>query len=265
MTPFNAEPGSAMETDTSPSGVREEQRRLWEDETHYRYHARQFTQEYRSTVHLRRFLQRLPLHGGEALDIACGAGANIYHLGPALPEYRWTGVDIVGEPLFAIGRPWFEQRGPAATLVQGDLYALDAAFPERRFDLVLCLQTLSWLPELDEALAQALRLTRGWLVLSSLFSDADVDTRCQAVDHTAAPGLPPHFLNVYSLRRLRELCESHGCRSFVVEDFEIDVDLEPPASGGLGTYTRRLADGGLLQFTGPIYLPWKFVAVQMGG
>ena len=74
----------------------------------------------------------------------------------------------------------------------------------------------------------------------------------------------PFFYNVYSLARVRHLCERHGCRDFVAEDFEIDVDLPRPTVYGLTTYTERLADGRRLQFTGPLFQPWKFVAVRVG-
>ena len=68
------------------------------------YHGRQFSNRYRSTAALGEFVK--PLIGsasGEALDVACGAGANIYHLSQMIPGFHWSGVDIAGEELFPIG------------------------------------------------------------------------------------------------------------------------------------------------------------------
>lgn len=247
---------------TSTQGA--DQRRLWLDESQLRYHLRQFDEPYRSTVHLTRFLSSLPLHGGEALDVGCGAGANMYHLSVAFPAFHWTGVDYAGDLLFPVGRAQFARAGLDVTLLQGDLFELGHVVAGRRYDLVLSVQTLSWLPNHVQALEQALAVTRGWLVITSLFSDGDVDSECLVYDHTIMPELPPYHINVYSLPRIRAFCEGRGCREFRSADFAIDVDLPAPETGGLGTYTRCLDDGCRIQFTGPVYLPWKFVAVRMG-
>ena len=241
-----------------------DQRRLWLDESQLRYHVDQFERPYRSTVHLGRFLAGLDLHGGEALDIACGAGSNIYYLSRVMPGFHWTGVDIAGDMLFPITREKFADANIDATLISGDLFDLDQLLPYHQFDLVLSTQTLSWLPDHERALVQALRVTRGWLVVSSLFTDLDVDTECMVYDHTIVPELPPYHMNVYSLNRTRAFCESHGCHEFRSQPFDIDIDLPRPTSGGLGTYTERTADGRRLQFSGPVHLPWRFVAARMG-
>ena len=48
-----------------------------------------------------------------------------------------------------------------------------------------------------------------------------------------------------------------------MRDFEIELDLSGPVEGGLGTYTRKLEDGRRLQFSGALWLPWKFVAIRL--
>jgi SAM-dependent methyltransferase len=239
---------------------------FWRHEDHIAYHTRQFEQAYRSTVRLTEFLRdtiRRP--EGAALDVACGAGANIYHFARTFPLYRWTGVDLAGDLTFSIGRPRFQEAGLEVELIQGDFYELTELVGSRRFDLVLCLQTLLGVPRYEPLLEQLLRGTRGWLVVSSLFTEFDVDVFNDAVDYTrpydAQRGW--HF-NAYSLRRFRDLCRAGGAREIVDREFEIDIDLPPPASGGLNTYTQKREDGHRLQFTGPIYQPWRFVGVRMG-
>lgn len=244
--------------------TRTTQQQLWMDASQFPYHERQLATPYRSTVHLGRFMRSLPLRGGQALDVGCGAGANMLYLSEHLPGFEWTGLDIVGGALFDMGRMRFAARGREATFVQGDLYKLGRIFPDG-FELVLSTQTLSWLPEWEPALDQMLDVTRGWLVLSSLFTDFDVDVQSEVKDHTTSVELAPYYVHVFSLRRFEERCRARGCQDFIARDFDIDADLPVPASGGLGTYTRQLREGRRLQFTGPLYQPWKFVAVRMGG
>jgi SAM-dependent methyltransferase len=243
-----------------------DQTHIWKNQDRIPYHIRQFEEPYRSSVHLGRFIQSLvPTPTGDALDVACGAGANIFYLSQLFPHYRWAGVDIAGDVLFSIGRQQFRDRGRAVTLIEGDLYKLTDVFPDRRFDLVLSIQTLLGLPEYEEAMDQLLAVTRGWLFVTSLFTDFDVDAKIQAMDYARPDDCQgPFYYNVYSLARFRAFCESRGCRQFASQDFDIDIDLPRPQKYGLTTYTQTLIDGRRLQFTGPLLQPWKFVGIRMG-
>lgn len=239
---------------------------FWRNPDHAAYHTRQFEQVYRSTVFLTDFLRdtvRRP--EGEALDVACGAGANIFHLSRAFPSYRWTGVDLAGDVTFPLGRPRLREAGLEVELIQGDFNRLSELVNGRRFDLVLCLQTLLGVRRFEPALQQLLTVTRGWLVVSSLFSEFDVDVFTEAVDYSRASDAQRGWrFNVYSLRRFSDLCRARGAREIVDRGFDIDIDLPPPATAGLNTYTEKREDGRRMQFTGPIFQPWRFVAVRMG-
>jgi hypothetical protein len=239
---------------------------LWKSQDRVPYHLAQYAVPYRSTVHLAEFIRStVKSGGGEALDVACGAGANIWHLSQHLPGYKWTGVDLAGDVIFPIAKRELATRGVEATLVAGDFYRLTEIFAGRGFDLVLSIQTLMVVPDYRPALDQLLAVTRGWLIVTSLFTDAKVDAIVQLTDYTKSPGCQgPFFYNVYNLGRFREYCESRSAREFVAEDFIIDVDLPPPAEGGTGTYTVKLEGGMRLQFSGPLHMPWKFIAIRMG-
>jgi SAM-dependent methyltransferase len=185
--------------------------RFWKDPDHVPYHLRQFAEPYRSTVYLNRFLQSLGLTGGNALDVCCGAGANIYHLSQWQPAFSWTGIDLAGDVLFHLGEPFFRSRDLRPTLLQGDLYEMDSVLQGRKFDLVLCLQTALVLPDFFTALERLLDVTRGWLVISSLFTDFDVNVRTDAFDLARPSGCQgPFSYHVYSVSRVRAFCESHG-------------------------------------------------------
>jgi SAM-dependent methyltransferase len=239
---------------------------FWRDPDHAAYHTRQFDQAYRSTVLLTDFLRdTVGRPDGEALDVGCGAGANIFHLSRAFPSYRWTGVDLAGDVTFPLGRPRLRQAGLEVELIQGDFSRLSELVNRRRFDLVLCLQTLLAIRRFEPVLEQLLTVTKGWLVVSSLFSEFDVDVFTEAIDYTRAPGAQRGWrFNVYSLRRFGDLCRAHGARAIVDRRFDIDIDLPRPTTGGLNTYTEKREDGSRMQFTGPIFQPWRFVAVRMG-
>lgn len=66
--------------------------------------------------------------GRELLDIACGTGAHLVHLGD---HWAITGTDL-GEDVLAVAR----QRLPDCEFIQADMAALDLG---RRFDVITCL------------------------------------------------------------------------------------------------------------------------------
>jgi len=229
------------------------------------YHRRQFEMTYQSTLQMGAFIQSLiGSTQGEALDIACGAGANIFHLSRMVPGFHWSGIDIAGDVLFPIGSPFFRSKSLDVDFKSGDIFKLEDYFGGRQFDMVLAIHILSSLDSYDALLDQLLRMTKGWLFVNSMFTEFNVDVNIQVTDYTWPEDCPnPGNYNVYSLPRFRRICEARGCKQFVSREFVIDIDLPPPASGGLGTYTRKREDGQRVQFSGPIFLPWTFIGVRM--
>jgi tRNA G46 methylase TrmB len=100
-------------------------KRQYQDERHADYHTRQFEEPYRSTVHLCSFVKSILGDGVEApiraIDIGCGGGANIYHLGKVLPKTEWVGIDWADQ-FFDLGRPHIVKAGIACEFIQGDFY-----------------------------------------------------------------------------------------------------------------------------------------------
>ena len=141
------------------------------DDTLLEYHQDQFRKPKRSTIHLLRFVERIigdTQAPYTAIDVACGAGANMYHLSKVLKSTTWTGLDFA-DKFFTVGRPFLPR--PRFRLVKGDLFQLDKLFEPSQFDLSFSIQTISWLPHYEEAVALMLRCTRRWMFVTSLFSD----------------------------------------------------------------------------------------------
>lgn len=229
------------------------------------YHLRQFDSPYRSTFHLIDFMQQnVPVRTGNALDVGCGAGSSIYHFSQSFGNFQWSGIDAAGRVLFPLSKKYFGSRAMNPDLHHGNFDELIDLYGPKSFDLVVSVQTLLTLPSYETALDQLLAVTKGWLVMSSLFTDFNVDVKCEVFDYTW-PGkiAGPHFYNTYSLRRFCQYCEERGARNFIVKDFDIDIDLPVQPERGFHTHTRILSDGKRLQFTGPVFQSWKFLAMEM--
>jgi len=228
------------------------------------WHRGQFQQPKRSTVKLREFVRSVMTDGDpatEVLDVATGAGANMQHLAELFPEARWTGTDLEAE-LVEVGRQHLD---PARfTLIEGDLFDLEQTLGRKRFDVCFSIQVLSVVEDYERPVEQMLAVTKRWLFIFSLFSDTDLDAFTRLVGRR--PGPSSHLnvpYNVYSLPRFCEFARGRGARRVIAEPFAIDVDLPRPDHKGIGTWTRTTADGERLQFSGPLLMPWWFVAVEI--
>jgi len=238
------------------------------------YHRRQFERTYRSVVHLRQFV-KLQLDDCKrpyrALDAACGAGANMVHLSTALPATTWTGVDFDSEVL-SLGTELLARQSAnqqRTEFVLGDILQLDTLLEPRSYDLAFSIQTLSWLPDYKRAMSVLLEMLRpgGVAFVTSLFTDFLVDAEIlvtQLSDECAPIDPKPYHYNIYSVDRFIRHCLECGAQRVESVDFEIDLELAEPESRHMGTFTRRLIDGSLIQQSGPILMPWKFLAIHMG-
>lgn len=234
---------------------------------HADYHKSQFIEPKRSTVALKRFLQQMVPDSEmqyEAIDVGCGAGANIYHLSNVLPHTKWTGLDFAGD-FFTYAGPFLSD--PAKyKLVKGDFLNLSATFPPKSFDIAFSIQTLSWLPRYETALTEILAVTRGWIFVTSLFSEFNVDVFSNVFEYDDRGNQredSPYNYNVYSLNRFKNFCLSLGAREVIAEEFVMDIDLPVPEHRQMATYTVKDATQKRLQFSGPLFLPWKMVAIRL--
>lgn len=244
-------------------GLRQE----FSKERYLKYHSDQFEEPKRSTIHLRSFLERVVGREREeqvsVLDIACGGGANMYHLAPSLPNSSWTGIDLVPKYFeLAEGR-----LDPSRfRLLEGDMFQLVDLFGAKSFDISFCVQTILDLPDYEKAVSETLDVTTRWVFLTALFNDSNLDyiTHLEVTDRTdLKEDDVSAYYNVYSLPRFKEFCLRSGAAEILDEEFSIDIDLEPPADGSLGTYTIRKEDGTRLQVSGPLVMPWRAVAIRL--
>jgi len=230
------------------------------------WHTGQYAGPNRSTVHLREFVTRVIAdeeRPGEILEAGCGGGAKMLHLSDLFPAAHWTGVDLDEESI-GVGRERLDPR--RFTLLQGDLNQLEQTFGPKRFDISFSIMTLSWIEDYERTVQQMLAVTRKWLFILNLFADTELDAFVRVRGRLDGPHQGGGgFYNIYSLPRFLAYCRRHGGTEIVAEPFEIDIDIPRPDHGGMGTWTERTADGRRLQFSGPLAMPWWFVAMRATG
>lgn len=202
--------------------------------------------------------------GGNVLDLACGAGANLFYFAKKYPEVEWVGMDIDEELLKIF--PRYGQCIDNVKLTQGDWFSLPDKYVGF-FEGIISLQTLSWLPEWQEPLKQVCKLQPKWFAMSSLFYEGDMDyiIKCynyERPDEKHGRDYTEGYYNIYSLPHIKRFLASMGYGKFIYEPFEIDVDIPRPKSYDWGTYTETTSDGRRLQLSGALLMPWYFIYAE---
>ena len=148
----------------------------WLDERHLEYHRRQFDAPYRSTVKMGEFVRGILPNGSaikKAADIACGSGANIYHLSKIFPGIAWTGFDFNPKAL-RLGEKLIAELGGVSgsvSFLEADFFRLNENVGQHTFDMVFVHQTLLAITKVEEFMKQLFFICKpgGWIFLSSLF------------------------------------------------------------------------------------------------
>lgn len=236
-------------------------------EKSYHYHESQYQKPKRSTIALCDFVMRiLPSKDNsyDAIDVGCGGGANIYYLSKILPKTKWVGLDFA-DKYFMLAKqysPLYEK----IDFIQGDFYKIREHFPKKSFDISFSIQTLSWLPDYEDAIEEMMSVTKKWIFVTSLFSDFNVDVFSNVFEYNndwSTKKDSPYNYNIYSFGKFKDFCMDHGAKEVIAEDFVIDTDLPIPDSMQMGTYTIKDIDEQRLQFSGPLNMPWKMIAIKM--
>lgn len=230
------------------------------------YHYKQYVKVYRSTE---RFVEWLEKSGylkrkvqQNICDMACGGGANIAYMSSIFENVFFTGIDLLDE-LVIYGNKQLEGKDNCR-LYQGDWYNLDTKWIGK-FNGIISFQTLSWLPEYENALSSLAMLNPDWIAISSLFYEGDIEYTIKVKDYYRPYGNKEYgeaYYNIYSLNRIKEYFKQLGYSQFDYVPFDIDLDLPKPESLDLGTYTIKTEDKKRIQVSGALMMPWYFIVAS---
>jgi SAM-dependent methyltransferase len=146
-----------------------------------------------------------PVGGRTVLDVGTGTGRAAIAL--AKRGAAVTGVDASNEML-AVARRRAAENHAAVTFVHGDAHGL--AFPDRSFDVVICLRVLMHTPDWRQSLGELCRVARTRVVFDypALSSAAALQAMVRHV--AAAAGSPVEAYRVFSDRAVRGALEANG-------------------------------------------------------
>lgn len=232
------------------------------------YHLAQWENPYQSTISFFDWFQSLEIIPQDTkasfLDVATGAGANLHYMKKIYKQAKYVGIDI-NEDLLAMGNEQFKDRNiSGVSLEYGDIYNLESKH-KGVYDGVTMFQTLLTFTDYELILKILSDLDSRFLAFTSLFYDGKMNCITQVEDYSQDIDGEPYKVTyaTYSIDIIKKKLQEYGFKDFYYKPFEIEIDLEKPSHGGIGTYTRKTETGERLQFSGPISMNWYFfVAVR---
>lgn len=229
----------------------------WTQSMNLEWYRRQFTEPYRITIAFRNFIENnAAFNKSTILDIGCGMGSALSYIARNHPDSKFTGIDI-NDDLFH----YFIGEEKNITFEKADCFNLPSSYINK-FDGIISLQTLSWLPEYKIPLEQMCKINPKWIAISSLFYPGEINFTISLENYGRPTENEPFsqvYYNIYSIPILKKLLQSYGYTSFVYQPFEIDIDISKPKHNNLGYYTVKTEQGKRLAFNTCLYQPEGFI------
>lgn len=217
--------------------------------------GKQYVKELESTKALCNFMLKVlpPEYPGKFLDAGCGDGSIMYSVKKRFPNSKLTGFDVAPVMLDCARRHLSDDM----RLEAGDLRDMSRYINEG-FDVVYSVHTLSLFSEFEPITAQMIKTASRYVFIKSLFSTHNVDMFATIYE----TGRQPIAWNIFSIDRFKKFVLENGAKNVFFKPFNISIELEDPLIG-MGSYTRRMDNGEYLTFSGPLFLPWYLVRIDV--
>lgn len=152
------------------------------------------------------------------LDVGCGEGIMLTRLAKIINPQKIVGIDL-SKPALAVAK----KNIPTARLIQMD--AMELAFADNSFDLVLLLEVLEHLRDPLQAIKEAKRVTSKYCIFSVPDEPWFSLLSLLAGMHITRLGKHPEHRQFWSFSRFAKLVAAHFSRTYPVRCFPWSIVL----------------------------------------
>lgn len=225
-----------------------------------------------TTRRMLEFLDRFDAFGeissdGVVVDMGTGGGSALYWWASKKGNEDFVGVDYNREAL-EYGRDAIISRDGQLPnnmrLIHGDWDSpaeILRSLRGEKIKLLTSVHSLCTQKDFMTAAKKLVDLKPEKIAFNSLFYNGPLDVLIHIRSHEVSieDNNPDADFNIHSLPQAIELMRSMGYRLIGEEEFDIGFSIERPKTNGRGTYTVKTEMGDYTQFSGPVYLPWRYV------
>ncbi len=243
---------------------------------HYEYYKNDFINPKISTKKFFAFLERNKIFQKEiennslVLDMGTGSGSGLYYFAKRLSNIQFVGVDYDKRVLDIGEKHIYNIEGSFLKnlkLLEGDWNKpkeIIKNIQNQRIKLLTSVHSLCTQKVFLEAASALAGLNPEYLAFNSLFYDGPMDVliHIRSNEYLMEDSNPDADFNIHSLPNAIKDMNKLGYSLVADQVFEIDSKLEKPKGNKRGTYTMKTELSDFTQFSGPVYLPWRFLLFQ---
>jgi len=207
---------------------------------------------------------------GLCLDLGSGPGSGTYYIAKHFPNVNFVGIDY-NKKLIKWANDFFKKKaGSKFKLKNLKIEFGDWNFPDQilkkinnnKIQTLISVHSLCTQKKFEDAAKKIIDLNPKIIVFNSLFYEGPLDVRIHINDRNSnlEEHNPDADFNIHSLDAAKEFLKTKGYKKIIFEKFNIGEKISKPKNGKRGTYTINSDFGEYTQFSGPVYLPWYFVA-----
>jgi SAM-dependent methyltransferase len=230
------------------------------------YFKKQIKKPYQSTVQFAKWLEKIksfdPKNKIHCLDLGCGMGETIFYMAKKYKKISFCGLDKSKDLIRDGKKIAIKLKLTNVTLKSGDIFFYK---PNQKPDLIISLATLSWLKNMKSALQAIANKGAEKIAFTSLMYNGPVECEIKVKEFSKTNkklNYKNFNYNIFSIPKIKKTLKKYNYKKIWVHKFQIPIKLCPPRCGGMGTYTLTLKNGSKHQMSGPIAMPWYFLAAS---
>lgn len=213
-----------------------------------------------STIDFFDFLKsKINLKDKSFIDIGCGNGCNLNYL---IEKYKVSkncvGLDL-NRHLVSFANEKLKKKN--LTFDTSNIFKLKKKY-QSKFDVAICLQTLPYLNDYQNALKEISNLKTEYVASSCLLWEGLIDFNIKLNVFKNSSHKRPldyfRFYNIYSLKNYLSYMKKIGFNKNYLKKFIIKKKIKTLDKKIMGTYTLK-EKNSLIQMSGPIKMNWYFI------
>ena len=225
----------------------------------------QYKKTYQSTLAFESFLKKKINDTSMIIDIGCGQGGTLSYYCRKYNKLKFIGLDYRNYNVKISRYLSKKYKIKNVEFFQVDL--LKRNFKKKLKNLkiknpigIISEKTFCTFKKLDLVLDNLISLKPEFIAINSLFYEGDMDVYTHITGKQNENNVDGDF-NIHSLQKLKKYLKKFKYRITKVNDFFPEKKI---ISNRLkrGTYTLETEMSKRTMFSGPVYLPWKFVMIE---
>ena len=227
------------------------------------YHINQWDTPKESTKAFAKFVNNNLLNSKNILDLGAGTGASTAYLASKAPNVNFVASDYA-DRCIEIGKDILAEKH--INNLTFELLDWNHLQPTSKYDGIISMQTLSWLPDAKKPLENIFqKLKPNWIAMTSLFYEGDISCKIEVNQHSVNHKMP---YNIYSLKEIERICAAHDYVLKKSDKFLINIDIPKNSNPDrMSTYTRNIINESgkqneKLQISGPLLMPWYMILIE---